>query len=179
MFDIPPFDEVYELDYDGEVGGILGFHLRGHGHSPDVIDRFLNVELPEFFDTEDPVPTEWEVTETWARKVPIPSTGGWRYAYCNGGRGAYPITLVEPRGWWYWCVNHPDERATIGVSATRVVDGEQIVAEHLAALADAIDPRADVSQGPMGGYVYLCRACSERFYERERQARAAAQRGAA
>lgn len=178
MFDIPDFETVHELDFDDEVGSLMGWHLRGHGHDPDVIDRFLAIEGREALDWDEERPREWEVTEVWVRKVPIPSTGGYRYAYCNGGRGASPVTAVMEPSWWeYWCLNHPDERASIGVPSVRVVDGEAIVTRRLAELADEIDPRRDVDSRM--GTIYLCPECAARFYEREREARAAAQRGVA
>lgn len=183
MFDIPPFNEVREVDGDGEVGGLIGFHLTGHGHHPDVVDWFLNTEAADYLDYDDESPTEWEITETWVRTVPLGRTGAYQYVYSGPGRGARAITVIEhPWGLRYWCINHPDERAMTGIPASRVIDGEQVVADRLAALAADIDPRPDV-QASYGygdsGYIYMCRDCSVAFSERERVARIAAQAGVA
>lgn len=157
-----------ELDDNGYYGDLLAFNVRGHGHHPDVIDQFLDAMRTDgYADSGD-----WEIREDWLRKVPHPD-GGSRHTYGTPGRGARAVTVIEhSRGWGYWCINHPHEPASVGHSASQVIDGEALVTRRLAERETEIDPRHDVDrrQG-MGGYVYMCRECSNSFCERLRAAR--------
>ena len=162
------YEISYEMDDNGYCGDLLAFNVRGHGHHPDVIDQFLDAMRTEgYADSGD-----WEIREDWLRKVPHPD-GGSRHTYGTPGRGARAVTVIErSRGWGYWCINHPHEPASVGHSASQVIDGEALVTRRMAELETEIDPRHDVDrrQG-MGGYVYMCRECSTGFGERLRAAR--------
>ena len=58
----------------------------------------------------------WDVRESWLRKVPAPGGDGMMHIYATKpGRGARAVTVRErPRGWSFWCINHPMEPATSG-----------------------------------------------------------------
>ncbi|RHA38701.1 hypothetical protein [Cellulomonas rhizosphaerae] len=168
-----PFETVCE-DEDGEFGRTSGFHLFGHGHTIDDVELFLHSQVEGEYDYDwEAGLREWEVTETWVRKVPCGY--GMRYVYASGpGRGATAVTaLSEPWGWDRWCTHHLDERACVGIPAGRFIDGETYVARRLEQIATEIDPRRDVDDRN-GGTVYYCRPCSNAYSERERAARALA-----
>ena len=160
---MPAYEGIHEVDFDGEFGNLMGFHLRGHGHDPDDIDRYLD-ELAYENGYDEQFPVEWEVREDWVRKVPVRPAGGHRFVYTGKpARGAAAVTVIErPWGWEHWCVHHPLERAMTGIPVGRISDGEAFVARRLAELADEIDPRRDVDDRN-GGTVYYCRPCARDF----------------
>ena len=170
------YTEIYEMDDGGDMGSFMGFHVTGHGHHIDEIERFLDRVADEHLYTEDP--TEWEATEAWVRAVPIPGTGSHRFVYASRpGPGAKAVTLLQqPWGWERWCIHHPHERATAGWPADRFIDGDEIVSRRLAELAQQIDPHPDVDD-LNGGTVYYCPACSTAASERLREAELAARGG--
>jgi len=170
------FDVVRELDGE-EVGGIMGFDLRGH-YGPDDVDLFLAYEAAEYFDDEYAPVGGWDVATAWRHTTPIPITGGWRYSYRNRpGAGWTPVTqLLKAWETRHWCINHPLEAGDQGIPASMLVDGEQMVTENLPD-PDAIDPHPVVeapTKYTTTGYVYMCRECSKAFNERYRAAQAEA-----
>ena len=157
------YETSYEYD-EGFIGDILAYNLRGHGLNVDDVERFLYERyLDDEIDRDG-----WEIRESWLRKVPARDGDGMMHVYSNRpGPGARAVTVLEqPRGWPFWCINHPMEPATTGRPVSQVLDGEELVARRLAELAEDVDPRRDVAEG----YVYMCRECSEDFSERQRRA---------
>ena len=154
---------TYELsyEYDGEdfTGGISAFNLHGHGLDLDEIEQFLQ----ERYDEDEIESGGWEIREDWLRKVPT-RDGSMMHHYSRPGPGARAVTVLEqPRGWLYWCTNHPHEPAVVGRPAAQIIDGEALVARRLMVLAGEEDPRPDVDAR---GYVYLCRECGDDFTRR-------------
>lgn len=164
------YEISYEYDECGFSGSVLAINLRGHGHTPDDIDIFLDRMF--WYEQEIEEEGEWEVRETYLRKVPHPE-GGSMHIYGGPGRGARAVTVLErPSGWDYWCLNHPYEPASSGIPASQVIDGEDSVLKRMEELTQQDDPRYDVdNRKGMGSYIYLCRECSTDFHERLGEAR--------
>lgn len=165
---------AYEISYEydeGFTGEIVAYNLLGHGIDLGDIELFL---LDRYSDDEIEE-GGWEIREDWLRKVPAPDGDGMMHVYGKPGRGSRAVTVLErPSGWSYWCINHPMEPAMTGHPVSQIIDGEALVARRLSELAEAVDPRPDVSAN---GYIYQCRECSEDFSERLRQATLEAMRG--
>lgn len=180
----------YTVSYDLDGGEVFAIDLAGHGHDLDVVELFLHTEGTSvvYDESDDATPRCWEVSEVWRRSIPMHDEeheGSSAYHYQGyAQRGATPVTHIEyadpPRR---WCINHIDRPGGVGVPASSVIDGEATVARELARAAKEIDPRVTVEaptdrrQRPYlnPGYIYLCRECSNAFFERERAARAAAE----
>ncbi|MBK7822839.1 MAG: hypothetical protein IPJ61_17700 [Tessaracoccus sp.] len=169
MHDLPDFTPGYEVDDYGDITGeLLAINIHGHGIDLDLIEQLLDYERDDLYDPDDA--GAWSVREDWLRVVPM--RDGMRHVYGPPGRGARPVTVVESwHQWPYWCLNHPYEPAKIGIPAGQIVDGEAIVAARLAELAEQDDPRPDVEDSRMGGYIYMCRDCADDVHERLRTAR--------
>lgn len=160
------YEPSYEYD-EGFTGEIIAYNLLGHGIDLDEIERFLH----DRYDDDEIDEGGWEVREDWLRKVPTPD--GSMHCYGKPGRGARAVTVLErPSQWVYWCTNDRTEPAQVGISATQVTDGEELVARRLSEIAEEADPRRDVDER---GRVYLCRECHRSFEARRTEAiRAAA-----
>ena len=157
------YETSYEYD-EGFTGDILAYNLRGHSLDIDDIERFLH---ERYLDDEIDL-GGWDVRESWLRKVPAPGGDGMMHIYATKpGRGARAVTVLErPRGWSFWCINHPMEPATSGRPVSQIIEGEALVARRLAEMSEDVDPRPDVAEG----CVYMCRECSNAFSERQRRA---------
>lgn len=175
IFDTLVFDPVYEAD-ENDLGDLLGFDLHGH-HDPDTVDSWLQgLNLDEFgWDSPTPV-GGFDARQVWRRKVPRHDF--FVYAYQDHpGRGASPVTqLLLWNQWGFWCFQHPFEPATVGMPASQIIDGEQLVAGLVAAQDGLVEPRPVAAlprhHGP--GYLYMCRDCGDDHSARIRAAQAAA-----
>ena len=153
------YEPSYEHDGEDYTGEISAFNLHGHGLDLDEIEQFLQ----ERYDEDEIESGGWEIREDWLRKVPT-RDGSMMHHYGRPGPGARAVTVLEqPRGWLYWCTNHPHEPAAVGRPTAQIIDGDALVARRLMVLAGEDDPRPDVDAR---GYVYLCRECGDDFTRR-------------
>ena len=153
------YEPSYEHDGEDYTGEISAFNLHGHGLDLDEIEQFLL----ERYDEDEIESGGWEIREDWLRKVPT-RDGSMMHHYGSPGPGARAVTVLErPRGWSYWCINHPMEPAVVGRPTAQIIDGDALVARRLMVLAGEEDPRPDVDAC---GYVYLCRECGDDFTRR-------------
>ena len=163
------YDPILDLD----SGHPMGFLLYGNV-TPDDVDLFLADEkcIEAFPDGAD-----FNVTETYVRKVPATDENGYpctRYAYSDQpGPGAQKALRVEEhQTWGFWCVNHIYEPAASGVTVESVLDPPwPKVLTHIT----PPERRRTHATRPQDGYptVYLCWDCSRSFLQRQDAARAA------
>ena len=116
-------EPIHELDYDGEIGNNMGYHLFGHVDH-DTVEAFMAFIEQEYGYPEWSPVGGWDVEHTYVRKVPIRDGGGSRYVYTGTpARGAYAVTKIERYSFWmHWCHNHPLDGATTGILEANVSD---------------------------------------------------------
>lgn len=177
----PDYDSVYE-DFDGELGNLQGWDIRGHIPFEDV-DLFLASMSWEYADC-DPE-GDFEVEHLWRCTVkPVDFDGNEiedydAYDYSTEeSEGRIPVTRIA-HSWItrYWCVNHPMEPYKAGVPSSSIINGAEVVRLHLemqeAWEQDAgLEARIVVSKTPYDvGYIYYCADCYESYSRRLEAAR--------
>lgn len=164
---ITDYEDVYELDSDGETGPHMGWVLYGDV-DPFELDLFLGEwEVEE----QSPDGGDWDAVECYVRKVPIRATGGWRYVYANNpGPGARKCLLIERNWFWgHWCMNHIYEPASSGFPVDQV---KNPIWPMVNVRISPPEHRRPHARGPLDGeaMVYLCRPCATKFTERRDEA---------
>lgn len=106
------YETIYEMDYDGGTGSLMGFLIEGHVDLADV-DLFLAYTAP-FYDDEG------EKTDSFI------------YVYdADGSKGGTPATRLEIETTWEKrCIRHPFEVATTGISKRSIPEDQADLADE-------------------------------------------------